>query len=147
MSAYSAPSSTLSSCAWGLRTRFPGGGVARNPVAVFELDEQAFSEPQFGGKGERFARYNVNGIVLDEAAFEKLRSEIDLKRVMLDVYGSGEPAVFHLGRYPQTNGVLRRLAVREGHVRALHEPERETGRFYYEVVTNPKLLELLDEYL
>lgn len=136
----------LSSCAWGLRAHYPGGGVPRNPVAVFEIDEQALSEPQFGGKGERYARYNINGIALDEAAFEKLRSEIDLKRVSLDVYGSGKPAVFYLGRYPQTTGVLRRLAVREGRIRSLREPERETGRFYYEVVTNPKLLELLDSF-
>lgn len=56
----------ISSCSWKLRGSFEAGNFN---VEVLGIDE---GDRQRGEKGQGYLRYNVNGILLDDAAFTKL---------------------------------------------------------------------------
>lgn len=89
------------------------------------------------------ARYNVNGIELDAAAFEKLSKEIDLKAVELTIRKKKQK--FYTGKFPTVNGVYQRLIIREGLISRV-DPDtlaviKLTDRKYYEIPMNPKLYE------
>lgn len=126
----------LSSCTWKLR-RIIQPGVFN--VEVFAL---ADGEPGRGEKGQNTIRYNVNGILLDNAGFEKLQQEIVLKRVSVKI--NGEAVTLHVGKFPDVHGKSHDLVIREGRVRlwrdeALVEGHVSDERFY-EVVSNRKLI-------
>lgn len=84
-------------------------------------------------------RYNVNGIVIDDAAFEKLQKEVHFKRLKAKS-GDGEE-VFFVGQYPDVLGKQRDLVVREGSVGVWKDGAAEAsgiGQQYYEVLPNTK---------
>lgn len=91
-----------------------------------------------------FLRYNVNGIELSAAGFEKLGREIDLK--MLPA-GFGEmpdhKSTLYAGKFPTKSGRYQRLIVRESQIPvvdpATMQIVRITSRKYYEVCTHPGL--------
>lgn len=91
-----------------------------------------------------FLRYNVNGIELSAAGFEKLGREIDLK--MLPA-GFGEmpdhKSSLYAGKFPTKSGRYQRLIVRESQIPvvdpATMQIVRITSRKYYEVCTHPGL--------
>ena len=126
----------LSSCTWKLR-RIIQPGVFN--VEVFAL---ADGESGRGEKGQNTIRYNVNGILLDNAGFEKLQQEIVLKRVSVKI--NGEAVVLHVGKFPDVNGKAHDLVIREGRVRLWQDEAPVQGHVceecFYEVVTNRKLI-------
>lgn len=126
----------LSSCTWKLR-RIIQPGVFN--VEVFAL---ADGEPGRGEKGQNTIRYNVNGILLDTAGFEKLQQEIVLRRVSVRI--NGEAVTLHVGKFPDVNGKSHDLVIREGRVRLWKDEAPVEGYVsderFYEVVTNRKLI-------
>jgi hypothetical protein len=126
----------LSSCTWKLR-RIIQPGVFN--VEVFAL---ADGEPGRGEKGQNTIRYNVNGILLDTAGFEKLQQEIVLRRVSVRI--NGEAVTLHVGKFPDVNGKSHDLVIREGRVRLWKDEAPVEGHVsderFYEVVTNRKLI-------
>ena len=126
----------LSSCTWKLR-RIIQPGVFN--VEVFAL---ADGEPGRGEKGQNTIRYNVNGILLDTAGFEKLQQEIVLRRVSVRI--NGEAITLHVGKFPDVNGKSHDLVIREGRVRLWKDEAPVEGHVsderFYEVVTNRKLI-------
>jgi len=126
----------LSSCTWKLR-RIIQPGVFN--VEVFAL---ADGEPGRGEKGQNTIRYNVNGILLDNAGFEKLQQEITLRRVSVRL--NGEAVTLHVGKFPDLNGKSHDLVIREGRVRLWRDEAPVEGHLaderFYEVVSNRKLI-------
>lgn len=125
----------MSSSSWKLREVLQTGGFN---VDVLEI---AKSDRQRGEKGQEHIRYNVNGVLLDKMAFNKLKTEIKLKRLSLKI--GGKAVVLFVGSYPDVEGKLRELVVREGKVRVWENDKivdgSETGEVFHEIVTNPKL--------
>ncbi len=89
---------------------------------------------------DRMLRYNVMGIELDMQAFMKLQSELSLKVVELDemVYPGGSR--FHVGRFPDLQGTMHWLVVREAPVRVWLGGKPGTGEQhghrFYQVVSD-----------
>lgn len=124
----------MSSCSWRLRGGYDPGNFN---VGVFALNE---SDRHHGEKGQELVRYNVNGIVIDEAAFEKLQKEIHFKRLKAR---SGESEdIFYVGQYPDVQGKQRNIVVRQGRVGVMTEdgldPHGDTGLSFYEVLSHSK---------
>jgi len=104
------------------------------------------------GRDDLMLRYNVNGIELSPAGFQKLRREIDLKVVKADSRGLKQSAVtVYIGRYPLTDGRYRNLVIREGLVPSV-DPQTfkvmgVSRKIYYEVCTHPGFLRYVDSRL
>ena len=124
----------MSSCSWRLRTAFDPGNFN---VGVMQM---ADDDSQKGEKGQDLIRYNVNGILIDLAAFEKLQTEVHFKRLKAR---SGEvEQVFFVGQYPDVMGKERDIVVREGRVGVWRNEQldldSDTGLVYHEVLPNSK---------
>lgn len=95
-------------------------------------------------KDDISARYNVNGIELNPAGFNKLSTEIDLKQIKGDFPDLlGKKATLYTGKFPTLSGKYQRLVIREARI-PVADPEnlhilRFTRRKYYEICTNPGL--------
>jgi len=139
-------SDRLSSCTKRVRKKLAAeAGVFQ----VFRL-EHAGSEdgaPEATGEDLRLS-YNVGGICLSEAAFNKLREEISLTpwAANLSLPGFKVPWVdkqsqFFLGTVPVANGVFRKIVIRKTRVAQVDVRDLSilewTDRFYYEVCANP----------
>jgi len=124
----------MSSCSWKLRA------VIKNHPFNVEVMEIADDDQSKGEKGQQKIRYNVNGILLDNEGFEKLKDEVVLTRITGQV--SDKTEIFHYGEYPDTSGKKRTLVIREGKV-GLWKKDRiepnDTDENFYEVVTNPQI--------
>lgn len=130
----------LSSCNWALREV-----IRRHPFNV-EVLELATQEVHFVEKGRQQLLYNVNGIMLDNAAFAKLSSEIELSSASLCI--DARDVLFHYGEYPDTQGKMRNLVIREGRVGLWREGRMEPGagdKPFFEVVTNHQVISVLQE--
>lgn len=125
----------MSSSSWKLRNQLKLNGFS---VEVLQLSDK---DVQKGEKGQEHIRYNVNGVLLDRQAFLKLKSELKLKRLGLRL--GGKPVVLYVGSYPDVEGKLREIIVREGKVKVWETDHvvngSETGELYHEVVTNAKI--------
>jgi hypothetical protein len=131
----------MSSCSWELRQKIEKG--------LFNVDvlRIAENESSVGEKGQRYVRYNVNGILLDGAGFAKLKDEITLKSVRMKL--NGKQYLFHVGQYPDTGGRKKDLIIREGTVGLWKDSQvqenPESDEVYYEVVVNRKVTPLVLE--
>lgn len=131
----------MSGCSWILREAIQ--------KSLFNIDvlRIADGESGKGEKGQHYVRYNVNGILLDDASFAKLRVEITLKSVRMKL--NGKQYLFHVGQYPDTNGRKKDLIIREGQVgiwkdsQVLEDPDSDEA--YYEVVVDRKVTALVLE--
>lgn len=124
----------MSSCSWKLRA-----AISKHPFNV-EVLEIAEDDASKGEKGQQKIRYNVNGILLDNAGFEKLKNEIVLTRITGQVEGNA--CVFYYGEYPDTDGKKRTLVIREGQVGLWKDDAiqpNDIDEKFYEVVTNPQI--------
>ncbi|WP_447972635.1 hypothetical protein [Nitrospira sp. Kam-Ns4a] len=141
----------LSSCSWMLRKE---RGLRIHPslayanVDLYELPE---GDPLRGEKGEIHLLYNLNGIMLDEAAFAKLKTEITLRRLELRLPGDAGLLTVHTGRFPDLKGGMHRVVVREGRIRVFDRSHKLFGEptqgVFYEVVTNETVLAKVAEAL
>ena len=134
-------SDRLSSCSkiarHALRTRTAGFNVY-----AFQTVDDAPAGDTFV---ELLSQFNIDGIRLSEAAFQKLQQEISLETCSLELprLWDGESARLLQGSVPVDREVFRTILVREGHV-ALADPRDYTvhgwtQQRYYEVCTNAAL--------
>ena len=124
----------MSGCSWRLRDSYSSENFN---VAAFQMGDK---DDHKGEKGQDLIRYNVNGIVIDDAAFEKLQTEVHFRRLKARS-GDGEE-IFHVGKFPDVLGKQRDLVVRQGKVGIFDEglvnQDADTGLFYYEILPNSK---------
>jgi len=125
----------MSGCSWRLRETYDSGNFNVGAMLMSEDDRQK------GEKGQELIRYNVNGIVVDDAAFAKLEKEVHF--TLLKAKLADREEVFYVGQYPDVAGKERDLVIRRGKVGLLKEDKvdaaYDTGQFYYEVIPNGKL--------
>ena len=129
----------MSSCSWNLRVAIK--------KSLFNIDVLRIAEGETskGEKGQHYVRYNVNGILIDDVAFSKLRSEIPLKSFRMKI--NGKEYLFHVGQYPDIDGRKKDLVIREGKVgiwrdsQMLDDPDSDET--YFEVVVNRKVIPLV----
>jgi hypothetical protein len=130
----------LSSCSWALRKKFAGQNLPTH-VMVFEQPAGQFK----GEKGVTTLRYNLNGIELGDSAFAKLCGEITLNPLHIKFKHDPDTVRFFSGDYPDTQGEMKRLLIRQGQVRLWNPNANDyipTDKVYYEVM-NPRLLQRL----
>jgi len=124
----------MSSCSWKLRHTFDSGDFN---VEVLEIDHE---DEARGEKGQDFIRYNVNGILLDDAAFSKLKTEVNLSQ--LNVRSGNKSETVYVGRFPDMLGKERSLVIREGVVGLWKGDEVVANpgstAVFYEVLQNTK---------
>ncbi|MFT6038272.1 MAG: hypothetical protein ACI9TP_001061, partial [Candidatus Azotimanducaceae bacterium] len=86
-------------------------------------------------------RYNVNGILLTEDAFAKLKSEIKLQSVRVNLADGVH--MMYVGKFPDVAGKMRELVVRQGRIKIWEDhsvlPATDTSGVFYEVLPNSKI--------
>ena len=124
----------MSSCSWKLRGTFDSGDFN---VEVLEIDHE---DKARGEKGQDFIRYNVNGILLDDAAFAKIQTELSLTQ--LNVRSGDKSETVYVGKFPDMQGKERFLVIREGRIGLWKNDEvmenSESSAVFYEVLPNTK---------
>ena len=124
----------LASCSWRLREDHDSGNFN---VDAYLLDQ---SDGAKGEKGQKVLLYNVNGIVIDDAAFEKLQTEVHFRK--LKAKSGAVEESFFVGQYPDVGGKQRNIVVRQGRVGHWKDdavvPGARTSQFFYEVLPNTK---------
>ena len=138
-------SDRLSSCSKGARTYLAGN---KAPFTVFSF--QTVNDADTGGMPDEFlVRYNIGGIHINQAAFDKLKTEISLEERELPLATIlGENAVkIYTGMVPVPSGGFHLIAVREGRIPHINAAEftlkQWTERRYYEVCTSEEIYALL----
>jgi hypothetical protein len=90
-------------------------------------------------------KYNLNGIRISEAAFQRLKQEISLELSPLDLPKVWEGEEFHLwsGLVPVGNDIFRKIVVRGSRMPQIDphnfSVQLWTERWYYEVCSNPAI--------
>ncbi len=142
-------SDRLSSCSKGAR-KFVAGKTT--PFNVFSL--QTVQDKDTSGNPDEFViRYNIGGVMISPAAFEKLAQEISLKdhSCQLATIWPREEVKLFSGTVPIAAGVFHKIAVREAvipHVDAGSMTVNDwTSRKYYEVCVSPEIYQLLEKPL
>jgi hypothetical protein len=124
----------------------PDAGVFR--VYSVQIGGGNSNDSGDSGMEEMRLNYNVGGICLSEAAFQKLQQEISLSPWTPDPGESGfsnawidEQREFFAGTVPIANGVFRKIAIRKNRIAQVDVRNlsilRWTDRWYYEVCANP----------
>jgi hypothetical protein len=139
-------SDRLSSCNKGMRRLLENLDLLFN-VFTFKTIED---EDTGGNPDEFLLRYNIGGIHINEAAFEKLRTEISLQAYDMQVPMIWDQRTVRLygGVVPIGQGLFHKIAIREGVV--AHIDARDfslkgyTDRPYYEICTNVKIYQALE---
>ncbi|MGH9504444.1 MAG: hypothetical protein ACRD20_16455, partial [Terriglobales bacterium] len=139
-------SDRLSSCNKRVRKAIAG---VDGPFNVYAF--QTVKDADAGESPEDFIlKYNLNGIRLSEAAFQRLKHEISLEPCPLELprlWGS-EVFQLHLGLVPVGNEIFKKILVRSGRI-----PQIDLHKFsllhwtehpYFEVCTNPAIYALLE---
>ena len=140
-------SDRLSSCSKGARKFIVDKQMAFNVFNLQTVQDRDVTE----NPDEFLVRYNINGVLISKAAFEKLSQEISLKehRVQLLSLWPGEPVRFFSGMVPIAAGAFHKVVVREGtipHVDAKSMTVKDwTSRKYYEVCVNQEIYHLLEK--
>ncbi|MCP3666982.1 MAG: hypothetical protein GY696_31570 [Gammaproteobacteria bacterium] len=129
----------LSSCSATLRRSRFGQKLGRGIEVVAPQGGENLGKESV----DKLVHYNVNGIELEQNAFNKLRSELALKLVV-DASLGGEGERFHVGRYPDIQGQMHWVVIREAPVRvwvgdAVGDVEL-MHRSFYETVTDENLI-------
>ncbi len=101
--------------------------------------------------GIDYCRYNVNGIELDAAAFEHLNGEIVLRKVKAKSLGKSDDDRYYVGRFPDSAGKTRWQVLRQSRIKGWDgkklQPLKDNGRSFYELVTDPEILNRTREKL
>lgn len=139
-------SDRLSSCSRAARRC-----LANNPTLFNVFAFQSLDDAGNGDDPEEFlVRYNIGGVHLDQAAFQKLRQEISLRtdNLQLPMIWGRETVRLYSGVVPLPSGGFQKLAVREGRV-ARVDPrtfalKRWTDLRYYEACTSAEIYQYLE---
>ena len=134
----------LSGCFKPLREQ---ATLKQSPFNVFVYEIAAADQKAAAGQ---YIRYNVNGIELSDDAFEKLHKEIQMEQIDLKAPGAeSEPHQLFVGKYPTVSGTSHHLVIRQAPLPIISLSELKvtgsTGRYYYEVCTNPTLLRYIKD--
>jgi hypothetical protein len=139
-------SDRLSSCSKGMRRLLEDRELLFN---VFSF--KAVEDEDTGGNPDEFLlRYNIGGIHINEAAFQKLRTEISLQAFDLQVPMIWQKSMVRVyaGVVPLGQGSFHHVIIREGSI--AHVDARDfslkhiTDRNYYEVCTHPKIYQAIE---
>jgi class 3 adenylate cyclase len=112
---------------------------------------QTAGEVATAGVWEDFLlNYNVGGIHLPRAGFEKLQDEISLEEFEMELpmpWGSDRVCLFR-GLVPVSPGVFHPILLREGRAAQVEVPDlkfvRWSDHVYYEVCSNPELISTIE---
>src|SRR3954447_4459946 len=139
-------SDRLSSCSKNARKHLDGVDSLFNVYSFQTLDYQ-----ENGQLPEEFMmRYNMGGINIDQAAFEKLNQEISLQLTdrRLPTVWDSEQVRLYSGLVPVAAGSFHRIVLREGKIPQIDPRDftfkKWTERSYYEVCSNPDVYELIE---
>jgi class 3 adenylate cyclase len=139
-------SDRLSSCSKNARKHLDGVDSLFNVYSFQTLDYQ-----ESGQLPEEFMmRYNMGGINIDQAAFEKLNQEISLQLTdrRLPTVWDSEQVRLYSGLVPVAAGSFHRIVLREGKIPQIDPHDFAfkawTTRSYYEVCSNPDVYELIE---
>jgi hypothetical protein len=140
-------SDRLSSCSKIARRALQGQLAGFNVYAFQTVDDAPVGDTF----AELLSQFNIDGIRLSEAAFQKLQEEISLEPCALELprLWDGEQARVFRGLVPVDREVFKTILIREGHV-ALADPRDYTvhgwtQQRYYEVCTNAALYACLEK--
>ncbi len=118
-------------------------------VEVIEVERTAN-----GVSGDtQYCRYNVNGIELDLPAFQHLKEEVVLKKIKASSYEKDTGDHYYVGRFPDMSGKTRWQIVRHSTFKhwngkkLLSLPKKKAGNSFYELVTDPEILNRTREKL
>ena len=138
-------SDRLSSCSKSGRKYLAGTGSLFNVFSFQTVDDR-----DTGGVPDEFLlRYNVGGIQISPAAFQKLEREISLQlhEIELPVLWGQEAVRLYSGLVPVGSGSFHKILIREAkipHIDARDFSLKEwTARNYYEICTNDELDQLI----
>ena len=139
-------SDRLSSCNKGAR-RFLADCESLFNVFSFKTVED---EDTGGNPDEFLMRYNVGGIHINQAAFEKLQQEISLQshQLAIPTLWDKENVQLYTGLVPVGGDIFHRIVIREGLIPRIDASDFSflswTDRRYYEVCTHPTVYEYCD---
>jgi predicted NAD-dependent protein-ADP-ribosyltransferase YbiA (DUF1768 family) len=140
-------SDRLSSCNKGMRRLLETLELSFNVFSFKTVED----EDTGGNPDEFLLRYNLGGIHISEEAFRKLRTEISLQAFDMQVpmVWHQRIARLHSGVVPIGQGAFHKIIVREGQIAHIDARDfslkRFTDRRYYEVCTNAKVYEALED--
>ncbi len=139
-------SDRLSSCNRGARRFLAEGASLFNVYAFKTVDDE-----DTGGDPDAFLmRYNLGGINLSEAAFQKLQREISLQahEMQMPTLWGQEVVRLYSGLVPLGGQMFHRIVVREGIIARIEAADfafhKWTEQRYYEVCTNDAIYEPLE---
>ncbi len=134
-------SDRLSACHKRARRHIQGANPIFNVFVFQTVEEQAAA----GAVEDFLLNYNVGGIHLPRAAFEKMQEEISLEEFKMELpmpWGMDTVRLFR-GLVPVSPGVFHPILVREGRAAQVEARDfqfvRWAGHLYYEVCSNPEL--------
>jgi len=139
-------SDRLSSCSKRVRKAIQGVKVPFNVYAFQTVnDTDAVESPD-----DFILKYNINGIRISQAAFQRLQQEISIEPCQLDLpalWGS-EVYQLHSGLVPIGNAIFKKILVRSSQIPQI-DPQKFslqhwTGQGYYEVCSNPAIYAMLE---
>jgi hypothetical protein len=139
-------SDRLSSCSKGMRRLLDNRELLFNVFSFKSVED----EDTGGNPDEFLLRYNIGGIHINQAAFQKLCGEISLQAYDLQVPMIWQKSTVRVyaGMVPLGQGSFHHIIVREG--RITHVDARDfslkhvTDRHYYEVCTHPKIYQAIE---
>ena len=141
-------SDRLSSCNRITRKRCENG---QTPFSVYAFQTIEDSEPGNSGE-ELLLRFNIGGININEAAFQKLKQEIALQATTREMrtLWQKESVRLYTGLVPIA-GAFRRIIIREGRICRIDPRDFSfkewTERKYYEVCTDPAIHDFVEKSL
>lgn len=134
-------SDRLSSCSKRVRKSMK---TIETPFNVFAF--QTVSDADVEDSPDDFIlKYNLNGIRISEAAFQRLKQEISLQLSPLDLPRAWDGEEFHLwsGLVPVGNDIFRKIVVRGSRMPQIDphnfSVQLWTERWYYEICSNPAI--------
>jgi len=131
-----------SGCAKSLRKLFSAKKMPFNLYVFQKIPEKYIDATD----DDLFIRYNVRGIELSEAGFEKLSEEIELELIECKMPELQKDKIkIYTGKFYMVSGKHQRIVIREGHIPEVNPSDmsiiRMTSRKYYEVCNNEKINE------
>jgi hypothetical protein len=134
-------SDRLSSCSKRVRKSMK---AMETPFHVYAFQTVSDADVE-DGPDDFILKYNLNGIRISEAAFQRLKQEISLELSPLDLPKAWEGEEFHLwsGLVPVGNDIFRNIIVRGSRMPQIDphnfSVQLWTERWYYEVCSNPAI--------
>jgi hypothetical protein len=139
-------SDRLSSCSKGIRRTLEHLELKFSVFAFKTVEDD-----DTGGNPDEFLlRYNIGGIHISEAAFDKLQTEISLQAhdLELPLIWDRRRVRLYSGVVPIGQGLFHKIVVREGLVAHIDARDfalkRFTDRRYYEVCTNEEIYKAVE---